>query len=161
MANKQLRMLAVMLTAFALGSVLLAACVRPGSPTASSASSSGSSSGSSSASSGSTPTASTAASCPSGTSVTTGASSFEQTCITLSKGAMLKFIPGSGSSYHSLDYGQWNGTTPQTTTYGAAPKISSLIVQTQAVSVGPFTAAGTYHIYCVVHAGMNLMVIVK
>jgi plastocyanin len=29
------------------------------------------------------------------------------------------------------------------------------------VEIGPFTTAGTYHIYCTVHQGMNLEIIVQ
>lgn len=149
MAKKHLRTLALLLTVFALGSLLLVACARPGT-----ASSNNNSSASSSSSS-------SAASCPSGTTVKTSTSDFEQSCITLSKGATLKVVQDQ-TSYHVLDYGQWNGTTaaPQAQPAGA-PAMKGLTLSGASVSIGPWNTAGTYHIYCTVHQKMNLTVIVK
>ena len=149
MAKKQLRTLTLLLAAFALGSLLLVACARPGSPTASSGNG-----GSSSSSSSNT------ASCPAGDTVQTGATTFEQSCITLSKGGTLKITPAQ-ASLHILDYGQWNGGSAQTASYPGAPALKDLQVQSASVSIGPFTTAGTYHIYCTVHPNMDLTVVVK
>jgi plastocyanin len=150
MANKSFRALALLMAAFALSSILFVACARPGSPTAKSSGSS-------------TPSASTGApaNCPSGDTVKTGTSTFEQTCIALAKGATLKVVPAV-TNYHILDYGSWNNGTaqPQTAPAGA-PALKGLIVQASAVTIGPFTTAGTYKIYCTVHTGMNLTVVVK
>lgn len=41
-----------------------------------------------------------------------------------------------------------------------APTVSNVQVNGKSIEVGPFTTAGTYHIYCVVHQGMNLTVVV-
>jgi plastocyanin len=38
--------------------------------------------------------------------------------------------------------------------------VNRLIVKGNSVEIGPFNAAGTFHIICVVHPGMNLMVVV-
>lgn len=149
MVKQHLRTLALLLAVFALGSMFLLACARPG--TASTSSSSAASSSSSSSSS----------SCPSGDTVKTGTSSFEQTCIALAKGGTLQVVQDQ-TSYHILDYGQWSGTTaqPQAAPAGA-PTMKNLTLSGPNVSVGPFTTAGTYHIYCTVHPGMNLTVEVK
>jgi plastocyanin len=150
MAKKQWRTLTLLLAAFALGSLLLVACARPGSPAASSGGSSSSSSSSSS----------NTGSCPTGDTVKTGVSSFEQTCITLSKGGTLKIVQDQ-TSFHIFDYGQWNNGTAQTATYPGAPELKDLKLQGPSVSIGPFTTAGTFHIYCTVHQNMDLTVIVK
>jgi plastocyanin len=92
--------------------------------------------------------------------VKTGTSTFEQTCITLSKGGTLKLVQDQ-TSYHIFDYGQWNGSTPQQQTPAGAPSLKNLTLSGPSVSIGPFTTAGTYHIYCTVHPGMNLTVVVK
>ena len=149
MTKKHLRTLALLVAAFALSSMLLMACARPG--TASTSSNNGSSSSSSSSS----------GSCPTGDTVKTGTNSFEQTCITLAKGATLKVVQDQ-QSYHILDYGKWNGTTaaPQATPAGA-PAMKNLTVSGPSVNIGPFTTAGTYNIYCTVHPGMDLTVVVK
>ncbi len=147
MAHKQVRALMLFLAIFALGSILLAACARPGT-----ASTSGSTTSSSS------PTASS--SCPTGDTVKTNANNFEQSCITLSKGGTLKVVPDV-ASFHILDYGQWNGSTQQPATPANAPALKNVQVVSSTVSIGPFATAGTYHIYCTVHQGMDLTVIVK
>lgn len=154
MANKK-GMLMLLLALFALGSILLAACARPG--TASTSSGNTGNTGNSSS-----PTStSSSTSCPKGTTVTTALSNFNQPCITLSKGDTLKVTPGQGSTFHTLDYGQWNGSTQQPATPSNAPALKNLNVTTSPVNIGPFTTAGTYHIYCTIHQGMNLIVIVK
>ena len=148
MAKKQLRTLTLLLAAFALGSLLLVACARPGTASSSNGSSASSSSSSS------------AASCPAGDTVQTGTTTFEQSCITLSKGGTLKITPAQ-ASLHILYYGQWNGGSAQTASYPGAPALKDLQVQSASVNIGPFTTAGTYHIYCTVHPNMDLTVIVK
>jgi plastocyanin len=143
MAYKQWRTLALILTAFALGSVLLAACIRPGT-----------------ASTGGNTSAAPAPSCATGTTVKTNTVNFEQSCITLSKGGMLTIAPDQ-ASYHQLDFGQWSGDTAQPENPAGAPKLKDLQETSSNVTIGPFATAGTYHIYCTVHTGMTLTVIVK
>jgi plastocyanin len=147
MAQKKFRVLLLLLALFALGSILLAACVRSGTASTSSAAPS--------------PAPSSSNSCPTGNTVTTGPSNFEQSCITLSKGGTLKVTPGQGSTLHILDYGQWSGFTQRPATPANAPALKNLQVTSSTVSIGPFATAGTYHIYCTVHAGMNLTVNVR
>ena len=78
----------------------------------------------------------------------------------MSKGGTLKVVPAQ-PSLHILDYGQWNGSSPQTATYPGAPTLKDLQLQSSNVSIGPFTTAGTFHIYCTVHPNMDLTVVVK
>lgn len=153
MVTKHLRTLALLLAAFALGSTLLMACARPGTTTANNGGGGGGNGG------GATPTQ--PASCPSGDTVKTGSATFEQPCITLAKGTTLKVVQAQ-TSFHILDYGQWNNGTAQPSAAPAgAPAMKALQLQGPSVSIGPFNTAGTYHIYCTVHPNMNLMVIVK
>lgn len=154
MAKKQLRTLALTLAVFALGSILLVACTRPGTSTGTaSTGNSGSPSASATSSSG-------GGSCASGDTVKTNSTNFEQSCITLSKGATLKVVQDQ-TSYHILDYGQWNGSTQAPATPAGVPAMKDLTLSGPSVSIGPFTTAGTFHIYCTVHTGMNLTVTVK
>lgn len=143
MANKQMRTLTLILAAFALGSILLVACARPG--TASVSSNAGNTS---------------APSCASGDTVKTSTNNFEQSCITLSKGGTLKIVQDQ-TSFHILDYGQWSGNTAQPETPAGVPTLKDLQLSGASVQIGPFATAGTYHIYCTVHPGMSLTVIVK
>ena len=157
MAKKQWRTLALFLAVFALGSLLLVACSRPGTA------SSSNNSGGSSANTGSTPSSSSSntGSCATGTTVKTSTNNFEQTCITLKKGDTLKLVQDQ-TSFHEFDYGQWNGNTQQPASAPAgAPAVKNLQLSGPSVNIGPFNTAGTYHIYCIVHPGMNLTVVVK
>lgn len=148
MAKKHLRTVALLLAAFALGSMLLMACARPG--TASTGSSNN----------GSSPSSSSSGSCPSGDTVKTGTATFEQACITLKKGDTLKIVQDQ-TSYHIFDYGKWDGSSATKETPANAPAIKDLTLSGASVSVGPFTTAGTFHIFCTIHQGMDLTVVVK
>lgn len=109
------RALMLFLALFALGSILLVACARPGAATSTGSSSSASSS----------PTFSSS-SCANGDTVQTITSNFAQSCITLSKGGTLKVVPGQGSTFHILDYGQWKNGTPQPATPANAPPLKNV-----------------------------------
>lgn len=148
MAKKHLRTLALLLAAFAFGSVLLIGCARQGTA------GTGTNTGSSSTPSGSN------SSCASGTTVKTSTNAFEQSCITLTKGDTLKIVQDQ-TSYHIFDFGQWNGSTAQPQTPAGAPALKDLALSGASVDIGPFTTAGTYHIYCTVHPNMDLTVVVK
>lgn len=148
MNSKRLRVLGLILAIFALGSILLAACARPGTQTANSGG-------------GSTPTASSGGGggCANGT-VHTLASTFQEPCVNVAKGQSLKVIPAA-PSLHILDNGSWVNGNQQPANEPGAPKLNNLQVTTSPVTIGPFTTAGTFHILCTVHPGMNLTVNVK
>jgi plastocyanin len=99
--------------------------------------------------------------CPAGNVVYTSLNMFEQSCITLPKGDTLTVVQDQ-TAYHVFDYGYWNGTTaqPQAAPAGA-PAMKDLVLSGPNVSIGPFTAAGTYYIYCTLHPGMTLTVVVE
>jgi hypothetical protein len=88
------------------------------------------------------------------------AGSFIQTSVTLPKGSKLLLVDDV-AAVHIIANGTWqNGTVAQTNEAGA-PSINNVQVSGGSIEVGPFTTAGTYHIYCKVHQGMNLTVIVQ
>jgi plastocyanin len=147
MTKKHLQALLLILVALALGTVFLTACSRPGT-----------------ASIGNKPGSGTSSSdnaCPSGDTVNTGTSTFEQDCITLDKGKTLKIV-ASQVAFHIFDYGTWDNTTakPEAAPAGA-PEMKALQMTGASVEIGPFTTAGTYNIYCTVHPGMSLKIVVK
>src|SRR5258708_19642267 len=86
MAKKQLRTLALTLAVFALGSILMVACTRPGTSTGTASSGNSGSPTASSTSSGG------GGSCASGDTVKTNATNFQQSLIAFTKGAPLKVI---------------------------------------------------------------------
>lgn len=110
----------------------------------------------------STPTATSTATtgnCPSGT-VHTLATTFKETCVNVAKGGTLHVIP-SVTSFHNLDPGSWQNGNAVPMNEPGAPPFHNVQVTSSAVTIGPWNKAGTYHIYCTVHPGMNLTVNVK
>ena len=89
-----------------------------------------------------------------------GAGSFLQSSVTVPKGAKLLLIDDF-SALHILDNGSWQNGKPNTEREPGAPTLNNVQVNGNRVELGPFTTAGTYHIYCTVHQGMNLTIIVQ
>lgn len=86
---------------------------------------------------------------------------FEQTSITISKGQSLTLVNNS-SATHIIANGSWVNGSAQTGKEAGAPTVNNLQIGGNASqTIGPFTTAGTFHLYCSVHPGMNLTVIVQ
>ena len=62
---------------------------------------------------------------------------------------------------HILANGTWHGTAPQPEQQPGAPMVNNLQVNGNSIEIGPFNTAGTYSIYCTVHPGMTLTVVVS
>lgn len=88
------------------------------------------------------------------------AGSFSQPSITIAKGSKLLLVDDT-SVVHDLFNGTWQGSAPQIQQEAGAPGISNVVLKSNSVTVGPFATAGTYHILCTVHRGMQLTVIVQ
>lgn len=146
MHSKHFRLLGLALTLLALGSVLLAACVRPGTVTG------GGNTG------GTTPTPS-GSSCASGT-VHTLISSFQELCVNVAKGSKLTIVPAA-TSFHNFVNGSWVNGNQQPANEPGAPTVNNVQETSTPVTIGPFTTAGTFHIFCTVHPNMNLTINVK
>jgi plastocyanin len=104
---------------------------------------------------------------PVGTTYTNGvptvhmnATNFDQPSVTISKGSKLMLVDDT-SVVHILANGSWQNGTVQKVREAGAPLVNNLQMNGNSVAIGPFTTAGTYHIYCEVHQGMNLTVIVQ
>jgi plastocyanin len=89
-----------------------------------------------------------------------GAGGFVQPTVTISKGSKLVLVDDS-TVVHVLFNGSWQNGTPQVMQEPGAPKVSGVQLSGNSVTVGPFTTAGTYHIFCTIHRGMNLTIIVQ
>jgi plastocyanin len=85
---------------------------------------------------------------------------FAQPSVTIAKGSKLMLID-DGNFEHNLSNGSWVGGQPRSETTAGAPVVNSLEIKGKNVEIGPFTTAGTYHLYCSLHQGMNLTVIVQ
>lgn len=143
MNRKQLRILGMFLAIFALSSMLLAACSSQGTPTQGTPANSGGGNGN----------------CANGT-IHTLATTFQEACVNVAKGSSLQVVP-TVQSLHILTNGSWvNGNQVPMKETGA-PTINNVQLTSGTISIGPFTTAGTFHIFCTVHPNMNLTVIVN
>ncbi len=86
---------------------------------------------------------------------------FVQTSITIKKGESITLV-NDVSAIHIITNGTWdsNGNARPKTEPGA-PAINDQVGGSATQNVGPFNSAGTFQLYCTVHPGMNLTVLVK
>jgi len=89
------------------------------------------------------------------------ANHFVQNVVLVPKGAKL-LIVDDGSIEHVLQNGMWdtNGT-PHAAAEPGAPAIRNVDITGGSREIGPFPIAGVYHIYCTLHQGMNLTIVVQ
>jgi plastocyanin len=107
-----------------------------------------------------TPVASSTASVNGESAVHMGVSNFAQSSVTVPKGSKLMLID-DGSFPHILRNGLWESNTPHPAIEAGAPSVQNVQVNGNSIEIGPFNLAGTFHIYCTIHPGMNLTVIVQ
>jgi plastocyanin len=88
------------------------------------------------------------------------AHSFAQNVVLVSKGSRLLIVDDT-SVEHILQNGMWTNTTPRTITEPGAPVVHNVDITGGSVQIGPFTTAGIFHIYCTIHQGMNLTIVVQ
>src|SRR5712692_4470946 len=98
----------------------------------------------------------------SSTDVHMGQTNFTQSSMTISKGSSINLINDTAVP-HIIANGMWENNTAQPGAEPGAPTVNNLQFTTanQSQTIGPFTTAGTFHLYCIVHPGMNLTVTVQ
>ena len=87
---------------------------------------------------------------------------FVQNVVLVPKGSKL-LIVNDTTVEHILQNGSWtsSGTAVPATEPGA-PVLHNLDSKGgSSLEIGPFTTAGIFHIYCIIHQGMNLTVVVQ
>jgi plastocyanin len=89
-----------------------------------------------------------------------GSIQFKQPTVTLNKGEMLT-LKDDAPGPHVVVNGRWNGTQQEPSKEATAPTVNLNFGGNDSKSIGPFTTAGTYNIYCTIHQGMNLVITVK
>jgi plastocyanin len=95
-----------------------------------------------------------------------GATNFKQQAITIKKGERVTLVNDSAVT-HIIENGTWeqgsNGSVYQAKSYRepGAPKVDVQVAGNTSQTIGPFQTVGVFHLYCVVHPGMNLTVIVR
>jgi plastocyanin len=148
MKNNRIKLFALTLIVLALVSVLLAACVRPGAGSSSGGSSSGGTSGGGQSSA------------PSSATVHLGSTNFLQNSVTISKGGSVTLVDDV-SVVHIIQNGSWDNGTAKPAKEPGAPTVQVSFQGSDTHDIGPFNTAGTFHVYCTVHPGMNLTIIVQ
>ena len=143
MSEKRLRLLLLVIATLALGSILLAACARPGTPAANVGAGQGAP-----GAGGGEPTAHM------------GPANFVQPSVNVPNGSKLMLID-DGAYVHILFNGSWVNGTSVTHKEAGAPTVNNVQVNGNNVELGPFATAGTFHIYCSIHPNMNLTITVK
>ena len=88
------------------------------------------------------------------------AENFTQPTVTISTGSKLLLVDDVAVE-HILANGSWQNGKAAPAREPGAPVINNVQVNDDSVTIGPFATAGTYHIYCMVHPGMELTVIVQ
>ena len=88
-----------------------------------------------------------------------GAIGFIQDSITLHKGEML-YLVNDSIAPHQIENGSWVNGVARPALEPGAPPVHQTFNGNDSAEVGPFNAAGTFHLYCAIHQGMNLTVIV-
>jgi plastocyanin len=96
----------------------------------------------------------------SSTDVHMSSTNFTQSSVTISKGSSLNLVDDT-TVVHIIQNGSWDNGTPKPATEPGAPMVNVQFQGSDSHMVGPFNTAGTYHLYCTVHAGMNLTVVVQ
>ena len=143
MSKKRLGFLMAMLAILAIGSTLLVACTRPGTPL------------------GSTNKPSGGGKSGEGAIVHLGATNFLVSSVTIPKGSKLTLVDDA-SVPHIIKNGSWVNGAQKATKEPGAPTVNLTFNNSgESHDIGPFTTAGTYHIYCTIHLNMNLTIIVK
>ena len=168
MQHKPVKLLMLAVTIVALMSIFFAACSRTEAPTSSgNTGGTTSSQGGNTGSSGSTPTAAATPTqggdtggASGGTEVHMNETNFVKNTVTISKGGSLLLIDDSAVP-HIIQNGSWNNGAAQPAKEAGAPTVQTQFQGTDKHSVGPFTTAGTFHLYCTIHPGMNLTVTVQ
>src|SRR6266699_6291861 len=91
-----------------------------------------------------------------------GNTTFTQPSVTISKGSSLNLIDDVAVT-HIIGNGFWVNGTAKPSVEPGAPTVSNMQFTSagQSQTIGPFNTAGTYHLYCSFHQGMNLTVIVQ
>ncbi len=63
---------------------------------------------------------------------------------------------------HILTNGAWSADNrPMPGVEPGAPTVNNVALNNNSTTIGPFATPGTYHIYCTVHPGMTLTIIVQ
>lgn len=93
--------------------------------------------------------------------VHTVGANFQTNVVLVPKGGRLVITNDDGVE-HIIQNGSWTASsTPRPQAESGAPTVSNLDLKGGSITIGPFTTAGVFHLYCPIHRGMNLTVVVQ
>jgi len=88
-------------------------------------------------------------------------STFAPNVVLAPTGSSLLIVADS-SAKHILDYGRWDASgVAHPLAEPGAPALHDMVMTGGSMELGPFTAPGVYHIYCTIHQGMNVTIVVE
>ncbi len=97
----------------------------------------------------------------SGNQVHMSNTNFVQSSITIKKGESITLVADTFIS-HVIANGTWENGTSKPSQEPGAPVINNVSIgANNSETIGPFTSAGSFKIYCTIHPGMNLTVVVQ
>ena len=86
---------------------------------------------------------------------------FVQQSITIKKGEVVTLV-NDAAVIHIIENGSWNSNgVAEPAIEPGAPKVEAQVSGNMSQTIGPFNIVGTFHLYCSVHPGMNLTIIVQ
>jgi hypothetical protein len=88
------------------------------------------------------------------------AANFTQSSVIISKDSKLLLVDDVAVP-HILANGSWQNGTATAVNEPGAPNVTNVQVNANSAEIGPFARAGNYRIYCTIHQGMNLTIIVQ
>jgi plastocyanin len=86
--------------------------------------------------------------------------SFAQSSVAIRKGSRITLVDDVAVP-HTIANGAWDNNSGKPLQETNAPVVRVQLKGNDQQVIGPFTTAGTYHLYCTIHPGMNLTVIVQ
>ncbi len=89
------------------------------------------------------------------------ANTFLQNVVLVPKGSRLRLVDDVNNEEHVLRNGFWKADgSPESSAEPGAPVVN-VTVTGDSIDIGPFATAGVYHLYCTIHRGMNLTIVVE
>ena len=90
------------------------------------------------------------------------AANFTQSSITIKKGERVTLVNDDLAVPHIISNGTWDNGKAKPAREPGAPAIKDMQINgNSSGTIGPFTTAGTFKLYCTIHSGMNLTIIVQ
>ncbi len=87
---------------------------------------------------------------------------FVQPSITIQKGQSVTLVDDDAVTPHIIANGTWENGTAKPAREPNAPEVKNVQINgNSSETIGPFTSAGSFKLYCTIHPGMNLTVIVQ